>query len=98
MSMIEEYLSLTGRPAATLTVDEFVTLKKNDTVPVMPSFVSQAVPIKSSVEEFKEDKEEPVLKKASPAKASTPKLINPAKKEKEDPKESALSLLRSVNG
>ena len=112
MNLIEEYLQITGRPAATLSVDEFVLLVKAEKRKETPvrEYVNAQVAI-SQTEPVREEKTEELEQKSVPEKSVKKEEVNSSNSEtvknsKAKPKQtasptkksSALDLLRSVSG
>lgn len=93
MNSIEEYFALTGRPIATMTVDEYIKLKSVENV---ASNIVNVAPVTAPVE-FNvplEAAKEPV--KAEPSIKPNNKAPKPVKSE--DRKNMALMMLRSIDG
>ena len=110
--LLEEYAQITGRPLATLSVEEYLSFKKfekkeNMVVSVHKTETFDKEEVKSCTENPQEEKHEDKHEEACEDKKVTPIVITgpkaEARKEKnkdmqKQNKEAALALLRSVPG
>lgn len=97
-TIIQDYFSITGRPIATLTVDEYVKFleiagKSVSSSTISPSSQEFSLPVDDVEEQFSQETEVPIIT-IRKTETSTPTL----QKEKTKPsKEEMLKILRSVS-
>ncbi len=92
MTLLEEFLQITQRPAATLTVSEFLELKKAEKKPGKVNATPQSF---AKTDQIEPDSEMPLEIVSN----SVPVVKTTASSPKEPaPKKNALEILKSVSG
>lgn len=101
MSLVDEYLAITGRPAFTLTVDEFLKLREPVKVQRQKQEREEILPVSKETVEVREKEEEVTVSTPAPHKEvqeNVPVKQNVPIKNTQSNKKDILSILKSIPG